>query len=241
MLRRYGVLRVCAAMTLFAVIISASTTIAILYFVEGRIAITGLLISIFIPLLMAPISTYNNFSLVYRLDQAEEQLRRLSQTDELTKVFNRRYFMEIAGQEFERAKRYHSTFSIAIMDFDNFKSINDGHSHLAGDAALKHVARISLENLRHLDVFARYGGDEFVFLFPETSAAQAKGCIDRILQSVHAVGFQFNNASIPISLSVGIAAFHETMSDYDEILREADFALYSAKRQGGMQVVAHQE
>lgn len=239
LLRRYGVLRVTIAVTLFVVVISVGVTSIILYFVDGAVSLTGILISALIPALLAPISSYNNFKLVHRLDLAEEQLRWISHTDDLTKTYNRRFFMERAAQEFGRAKRYGHTFSIAIMDFDNFKDINDGHSHLAGDAALKQVARICLENLRQMDVFARYGGDEFIFLFPETNAIQADECLERILHSISHLEFHFGGKPIVVRVSVGVASFHESMSDFDEVLREADFALYSAKRRGGMQVVAH--
>ena len=239
LLRRYGVPRVTAATTLLVVLISVAGTSVILYVVDGKISWTGLIIAILIPAILAPISSYNNYQLVHRLDLAEERLRHLSSTDDLTKIYNRRYFMERASQEFKRAKRYGHVFSIAIMDFDNFKDINDGYSHLAGDAALKHVARVCLESLRQMDVFARYGGDEFIFLFPETSATHAAEGVERILQALKQTSFKFAGADIPIRVSVGAASFHESMTDFDEILREADFALYSAKRQGGMQVIAH--
>lgn len=239
LLRRYGVLRMVLVVSILAVLVSVIITSITLYFVDGQISLTGVMVSILVPLVLAPFSSYNSFKLVHRLDKTEEQLRRISNTDDLTKSFSRRYFMEQAAFEFERAKRYGQVFSIAIMDFDNFKDINDGHSHLAGDAALKLVARICLENLRQVDVFARYGGDEFIFLFPATNAGQATDCLARILLSIADLDFRFGGKSIPIRVSVGAAAFHEFMSDFDDILCEADFALYSAKRQGGMRAVAH--
>lgn len=232
-------LRVTVAVTLLAILASVTVTAAILYFTEGTISPIGILISIIVPLVLAPLSSYNSNRLVHRLDMAEERLRRLSNTDELTGTFNRRYFFEQAVREFERAKRYDQYFSIAILDFDNFKNINDGYSHLAGDAALKRVAEACISNLRQMDVFARYGGDEFIFLFPDTDALQAKECLDRILAQIGAMEFQYAGRSISIYISIGVADFHETMLDLYEILREADFALYAAKRQGGVRVIAH--
>lgn len=239
LLRRFGVLRMTVAAALLATITSMLLTSAALYLIEGEISPIGLLISGVIPLLLAPLSLYNNFKLVHRLDVTEEQLRLLSHTDDLTQTFNRRYFMEHATHEFDRSKRYGNPFAIAIMDLDDFKDINDGHSHLAGDAALKHVAQLCLDNLRQMDIFARYGGDEFVFLFPETNTAQAEECLRRILDAMSHARFEFNGHFIPIRASIGVSVFKGSMTDFDELLREADFALYAAKHKGGMQVLAH--
>lgn len=239
LLRRYGVVSITIVVTLLSVMASVIVTSLVLYLMDGRISLTGVLISIFVPLVLVPISSYSSHKLVHRLDMAEERLRRLSNTDELTGAFNRRYFFEQAGREFERAKRYEHTFSIAILDFDNFKDVNDGYSHLAGDAALKQVAEICQSGLRQMDVFARYGGDEFVFLFPDTNLQQAKECLDRIIAQVHDIKFQYDGQDVTLRASVGLADFHTSMRDLNDILREADFALYAAKRQGGMQVLTH--
>lgn len=239
MLRRYGVLRVTIAVTFLSVLASLIVTSLVLYLMDGRISLTGILISIFVPLVLAPISSYSSHTLVHRLDMAEERLRRISNTDELTGTFNRRYFLDQAHREFERAKRYNQHFSVAIIDFDNFKDINDNHSHLAGDEALRSAAEICLTGLRQMDIFARYGGDEFVFLFPATNAQQAEECLVRILDQIHAMQFSYRGQVISIRASAGVSAFHESMSDLNDILREADFALYAAKRQGGMRVITH--
>ena len=225
--------------TLLATLTSLLVTGSSLYLIEGTVSPVGLLLSGVIPILLAPLSLYNNFKLVHRLGITEEQLRLLSHTDDLTQTFNRRYFMEHATHEFDRSRRYGNPFSIAIMDLDNFKDINDGHSHLAGDAALKHVAQLCLDNLRLMDIFARYGGDEFVFLFPETDAAQAEECLRRILDAMNHTRFEFNDKVIPVRASIGVSVFQTSMTDFDELLREADFALYAAKHQGGMRVIAH--
>lgn len=228
-----------AAATLLATIASMLFTCAALYLIEGWVSPVGVLISGIIPLLLAPLSLYNNFKLVHQLDVTEEQLLLLSHTDDLTQTFNRRYFMEHATREFDRSRRYGNPFSIAIIDLDNFKDINDGHSHLAGDAALKHIAQLCLDNLRQMDIFARYGGDEFVFLFPETNAAQAEECLRRILEAMSHARFDFNCQLIPIRASIGVSVFQDSMTDFDELLRDADFALYAAKHKGGMQVITH--
>lgn len=239
LLRRFGVWRITIAATLLAVFASTILASGALYLFEGEIPLIGFSLAIIIPLLLAPVSLYNNFKLVHRLDVTEEQLRLLSHTDELTGVFNRRYFFNQAAREFERGKRHHRQFSIAILDFDNFKDINDIYSHLAGDAVLKHVAQICMAGLRQIDIFARYGGDEFIFLLPDTNAHEAKECLDRILEQVSSSAFQFAGHAITIRVSMGVSMFRENMTDLNALMREADFALYAAKHQGGMRVIAH--
>ena len=239
LLRRFGVWRMTVAATLLAVFASVVLAGATLLIVQGKISPIGMLLAVIIPILLAPVSLYNNFKLVHRLGITEEQLRLLSNTDELTGVFNRRYFFEQAAREFERGKRHNRQFSVAILDFDNFKDINDIYSHLAGDAVLKHVAQICMAGLRQMDIFARYGGDEFIFLQPDTNAQQAKECLDRILEQIGASGFQFAGHTISIRISMGVSVFRENMADFNALMREADFALYAAKHQGGMRVIAH--
>ena len=239
LLRRFGVWRITVAATLLAVFASVLLAGATLLLIEGELPFIGMLLAVIIPLLLAPVSLYNNFKLVHRLDITEEQLRMLSHTDELTGVFNRRYFFEQAAREFERGKRHYRQFSVAILDFDNFKDINDVYSHLAGDAVLKHVAQICMAGLRQIDIFARYGGDEFIFLLPDTNAQQAKECLDRILEQVSTSNFQFAGHTISIRISMGVSVFRENMADFNALMREADFALYAAKHQGGMRVIAH--
>ena len=239
LLRQFGVWRMTVAATLLAVFASVVLAGATLLIVQGKISFIGMLLAVIIPLLLAPVSLYNNFKLVHRLGITEEQLRLLSNTDELTGVFNRRYFFEQAAREFERGKRHNRQFSVAILDFDNFKDINDIYSHLAGDAVLKHVAQICMAGLRQMDIFARYGGDEFIFLQPDTNAQQAKECLDRILEQIGASGFQFAGHTISIRISMGVSVFRENMADFNALMREADFALYAAKHQGGMRVIAH--
>lgn len=239
MLRRYGIFRVTIAVTLLTVLASVISTATILYLTEGWVSSTGILISIIVPLVISPLFSYHNNKLVHYLDMAEERLRLLSNTDELTGTFNRRYFFEQALKEFKRAKRYDHHFSIAILDFDNFKHVNDEHSHLAGDEAMKRIAQICQSGLRQMDVFARYGGDEFVFLFPDTNAHQAQECLNRILAEIGDLHFQYAGRAITIRASIGVAEFQKDMSGLNDILREADFALYAAKHKGGMQVIAH--
>jgi diguanylate cyclase (GGDEF)-like protein len=156
--------------------------------------------------------------------------------DELTKTYNRRYFFEIASQELARTQRYGGTFSIAILDFDNFKNINDNYGHQTGDWALMELSRICSKNIRQPDLFARYGGDEFVFLFPESNKEKANECLKRIFTDISNFSLEFEQSHIEFRVSMGLAEFSRETPFIDHILKEADIALYRAKHDGGNKI-----
>jgi diguanylate cyclase (GGDEF)-like protein len=236
LLRKYGVRSITLAVTLLAVTASVAITTLILIVAEGAISPVGLLISILIPSILAPLFSGRNLSLIHKLDLAEERLHLLSITDELTQAYNRRYFFERVQREFSRSLRYNTALSIAIIDFDHFKDINDEYGHLIGDAVLKHFSEICLGCIREVDVFARYGGDEFVLLFPETDLPRSMECLARILEELEQQPFQVQEKSIKIMISIGLAAILPSMNNFDDLLLAADSSLYLAKKQGGNQI-----
>jgi diguanylate cyclase (GGDEF)-like protein len=236
-LRKHGVLKVTIGITLLSVILSVLITIAVMLLTDGRLSMTGLLISIFIPAVLAPSFEYRLLSVLLQLDLAEEKLRITTTKDELTHAYNRRHFFELANQELARTQRYGGTFSIAILDFDNFKSVNDLYGHQVGDQALMELSKICNTNIRLPDVFARYGGDEFVFLFPQSNKEKAGECLKRILNSISNNPLLHENSHIQIRVSIGLAEFSRDAHQIDHILREADIALYRAKHEGGNRIV----
>ncbi len=236
-LRRHGVLKVTIGVTLLSVVLSALITISIMLLTDGRISKMGLLISIFIPAILAPSFEYRLLSVLLQLDLAEEKLRIMATKDELTHSYNRRHFFELANQELARTLRYGGTFSIAILDFDNFKSVNDHYGHQAGDQALLELCQICNTNIRMPDIFARYGGDEFVFLFPQSDKEKARECLKRILASISDKPLLHEDSQIHIHVSIGLAEFSRDSHLIDHILRQADLALYRAKHEGGNKIV----
>jgi predicted signal transduction protein with EAL and GGDEF domain len=157
LLRRYGIVMVTLGLTVLSVLLSVGITWIVNQLMGGGSLGEGLFIAILAPLIIAPIMSFQMLGLLDRLDAAEQQLQLLSHTDELAQTQNRRYFMQYAEQEFKRAQRSNERFSVAIVDLDNFKQINDGSGHLVGDQVLREVSRIFREHLRDADVFARYG------------------------------------------------------------------------------------
>ncbi len=173
-----------------------------------------------------------------RLYRSYEDARRDSEIDPLTGVGTRRILENVLRAECARALRYGCTFSIAIVDLDNFKTINDTAGHAAGDRKLKELADLMREQTRNTDtVITRYGGDEFVLILPETKLSGAKIVLDRICQ-------QFNHLSLPgignLSISAGVVEWSSEPADTAEtIMQRADAALYEAKEGGRNRVVSH--
>lgn len=154
---------------------------------------------------------------------AREQVR--ANVDGLTGAANRRHFYELAEQELAVAKRYRQPLSVILFDLDHFKSINDTLGHQAGDEILRRVAEAAGAHLRQPDVLARYGGEEFVVLLPQTSATPAVIVAERMREDVSA-------QPMNITISCGVAELSSPDDTLDQIVRRADEALYSAKRQG---------
>ena len=169
----------------------------------------------------------------YALRQSEEKLKHLANTDVLTELINRRRFFELAEKELERSVRYQIPLSISIFDIDDFKSINDQYGHLVGDQVLYQMSKRFSELARKTDILARYGGDEFVILFPHTEGQTAFASSDRIRVGVKETPFLIENHEIWVTLSMGVASFsHEETADLDFLLDCADKALYKAKNAG---------
>ncbi len=168
-----------------------------------------------------------------RIKQLQEELKRLSITDDLTGCYNRRYALKVLGLEIRKAKRYGAPLSCVMMDLDGFKKVNDIHGHDFGDFMLKEIAGLLRRTLREVETIARYGGDEFLLVLPHTSAEGAKALCKRLLKVFSASTFKRGRTSEKISISLGIASnSHEAVRDEKSFIRIADMMLYHAKDHG---------
>ncbi|MBE0603562.1 MAG: GGDEF domain-containing protein [Deltaproteobacteria bacterium] len=181
---------------------------------------------------------------VKALRESEERFRRLSITDPLTGLYNRRHFFEMAEMETERANRYGSFLSLCLFDIDSFKSINDTQGHDAGDIVLRMIADTSRMAARKIDVVARYGGEEFIVAFPETGIREAGIVAERIRKAIEETRLPRGNGAIRVTASFGVAVFDPASmaaGTYAEslqaVIRQADEALYRAKNSGKNRVV----
>jgi diguanylate cyclase (GGDEF)-like protein len=143
------------------------------------------------------------------LQAANLELDRLARLDSLTELPNRFDFFQIALSELERAKRYRRALSLIMIDLDHFKAINDQYGHQAGDAVLKQIATVGQTHLRPSDIFARFGGEEFVILAPETGSPMAARLIERILDYFITTPVSYEDKQISVTFSAGIAEYSE--------------------------------
>lgn len=169
-----------------------------------------------------------------KLQTALTREKELSNTDVLTGLCNRRHFFETAANEFYAAVRYQHPLTIILFDVDDFKQVNDNLGHAAGDKVLKQVAVAAASQLRMIDVLARYGGDEFIILLPQTSALEAFPLAERIRESVAAERIASDKGVFGISTSIGIAEMRHTLDEetIENIIQRADKAMYAAKAGG---------
>lgn len=155
--------------------------------------------------------------------------RNLARTDFTTGALNKRCFCEMISMEIKRFKRYRRTFSVAMIDLDNFKEVNDRLGHQTGDDVLHEVVATMKSNLRDTDIVARLGGDEFALLLTETDAESARIVVSHMREKLVAV---MRKHHYPVTFSMGVMAFEAVPSGVQEVLRRADDLMYKAKREG---------
>jgi len=161
-----------------------------------------------------------------------DEVEKLSVTDGLTGTFLRRYFLPRLKEEVRRAKESHTNISFIMADLDNFKNCNDRFGHLVGDIILKEMAAILKKNVREIDLVARFGGEEFCILLPDADKAGSYVVAERIRKAAAGHTIKAYDESVRITISMGISSLPADASGVDELIENADKALYEAKRQG---------
>ncbi|MCG8633190.1 MAG: diguanylate cyclase [Desulfobacterales bacterium] len=207
-----------------ASLITVSILIAIFYFMVSRVA--------------------------RKLRSAHRTIELMAITDDLTRLYNRRYFYTCLGRELTRAQRYGRSISLLMLDIDHFKRVNDNYGHKAGDLVLRGVADMVKVINRKTDVVARYGGEEFTVILPEADIGAAVECAEKIRQEVEAYIFRVQNGQVlQVTVSIGVSSINffdkkmqipvgEQMENYSaDIVEMVDQALYEAKESGRNRVV----
>lgn len=173
-----------------------------------------------------------------QLEEANQQLRRLSITDGLTGLYNHRHSHELLREEYERCKRNGGSMAVIMLDLDRFKELNDSHGHPTGDLILSQTAKILQESAREIDMIGRYGGEEFIAILPGASEDAALQFAERARATVQDFEFRDNGNEIRMTVSAGVASSRgDELTHPDELLRMADRALYEAKDTGRNRVV----
>lgn len=172
-----------------------------------------------------------------------QRLLQLATSDPLTGLFNRGYVEDRLAIELSRARRYGNVLTLAVIDADRFKALNDTHGHAAGDFVLKKIGALLRHSFRQSDTTARYGGEEFVVLLPETDIEAARRKVESLRELVAATPIQLGllAESLQITISAGLASFPDDGDDAAELLAAADERMFRAKRQGRNLVVAGRE
>jgi diguanylate cyclase (GGDEF)-like protein/putative nucleotidyltransferase with HDIG domain len=185
-----------------------------------------------IPFALAPL-------LLIHRSLAIPQLQAEARVDPKTGLFNARHFAVVMQDELGRAERFQRPMSLIMADLDLLRDINNTYGHLAGDAVLRGIAEVFRQQLRHYDVPARFGGEEFSILLPETPSGEAYEIADRIRRAVAARSFDVETSSEPIraTISMGVAAYPRDGADMNELVHQADLAVYRAKLQGRNRVL----
>jgi diguanylate cyclase (GGDEF)-like protein/PAS domain S-box-containing protein len=187
------------------------------------------------------LSFANSAAIVIENARLFDQTQQMALTDTLTGVYNRRYFYELALKEFARSKRYQDPLSIIMIDIDHFKNVNDRYGHLAGDQVLMQFVQRIQNELRASDVLARFGGEEFIILLPETNLGDATQVAERLREVTSQYPFLLVTAQTFITISLGVSCFKFTTISLDQLIDESDKALYEAKQFGRNRVRSWQQ
>ena len=171
--------------------------------------------------------------------EMSEYYKRLSNIDEMTGIYNFRFFMQMLQNEMERHTRYPDPLCLLIVDIDDFKQINDRYGHLVGDSVLRRVAILLKRSVRGCDVLARYGGEEFAVILPATALKDAAVVAERIRSTVAEHRFHLPDGLIldRVTVTLGLGAFSNGDNTPDALIRKADQALYEGKKSGKNKVV----
>jgi two-component system cell cycle response regulator len=179
---------------------------------------------------------HDNLDEIFQKQMYESALR-----DGLTKAFNKRYFTDRLESEFTFSTRHMTPLTLVLFDIDHFKTVNDTYGHQAGDLVLTEMSTMMVASLRAEDVFARYGGEEFAVVCRGSDAVQGQIVADRLRKAVEGAKFVYEGKTIPVTISLGLAALPDpAIADANELIRVADAALYTSKKTGRNRVTLHQ-
>lgn len=198
-------------------------------------------VAVLIPAITAPLLSWHMIGLVIHIHQLEEEMRKMATYDALTGLLNRQAFMKQAKSMYKLAQREKRDFSIALVDLDHFKIINDCYGHSAGDRVLKSIGEILRTITRASDLVCRYGGEEFAFFINENQEQSLK-LTERLHNVIKEARFEYEGEEICCTVSIGLATFLGTeVSDLEELFTLADKGLYDAKRNGRNQTQIYEK
>jgi len=239
---RLGVWQTTLLFSAFASLGSLALTWLFLRMMGHHTMGSAFYISLLVPLPMTLTTGAIIFSLMTALEKARSQAHALSMTDSLTGLSNRRHFLQGVRRELLLAQRHQQPVALLILDVDHFKRVNDLHGHSMGDQVLIEISQCCTQALRTTDLLARWGGEEFVVLLPNTHREHAHQLAERVREAVAGLAqLHANSEAVRVTISVGVAcADPGQTATLDVLVQTADRALYEAKRSGRNQVAPAQ-
>jgi diguanylate cyclase len=183
-------------------------------------------------LLLAPLPALLLLRLVHELELARQRIAMLTTRDPLTGLAHRCHFLEAAGREWERARRYGNDAALLLVDIDRFHCVNDQHGHLCGDELLRRIAAAAAASLRQPDLLARFGSEELIVFLPQTDPLGALDVAERIRVRVQALRLPWQGIEVGTTVSIGVAPLRSDLPSLDAMIRESDVALRVAKTDG---------
>jgi diguanylate cyclase (GGDEF)-like protein len=230
-LLKLGIIKSVLLIIGLAIIISLILAFAILSSAGGEITQPAIITTIITPGVTAAIFSIIILRLLFDLDEAESRSRELSRKDDLTGISNRRYFLEMAERDLERAKRYGVEFAIVMFDINEFKRINDQYGHTIGDQVLQQIALKCHKKIRKTDLIARWGGDEFVVLVSQSRSVDLDQYCERLINIIHEIVIEIKGDPIKVTASIGSKRFSDDLSSIDELIHQADRDMYQIKEE----------
>lgn len=237
-----GRLKMTALLTLCSVISSALITFCIMTFFDEESLLFALSISVITPAIITPLISWYILGLLIQINELEKQQRKLATFDNLTGLMSRHAFYESASSLLKLIKRNNDSMSIAYIDIDFFKEINDKFGHEAGDEALKSFAGLLNNVVRESDLIGRLGGDEFILALPHTGLENVKVVINKIKEACESHTVLINDRIIKFTVSIGVSSSTAVSDDIlERLIKESDEALYEAKKSGKNQIAFYQK
>ena len=246
LLANLGRFKTVAVITLIAAILSTICTVLGATYLsrEGMDVNFELAIwfAVYVPLFVTPLLSWHLIGMLLKIYRMEEEMRQLASHDSLTGLLSRHAFFESANSYVSLALRDQRPYSVAIVDLDYFKSINDQHGHPAGDAVLKLFADVLNSVSRRSDIIGRLGGEEFALILPSTTAAEAYEFSGRLHNAIGKAVLKYKDVIIQYTASIGLASYEPGSEDtVDTLLARADEALYQAKAAGRNQTAVYSD
>jgi diguanylate cyclase (GGDEF)-like protein len=240
-IHRYGEINTVLVFTALLIALVVAIIVTLQWIQHGTVDTAGLSGPILLTALVGGVVLYHFIALVSQLDRSEGKLRALSMMDDLTDVFNRRYIIEQVEKELAKTARYGTIFSVLAVDIDNFRKINEKHGHLAGDAVLQAMANTCMNNLRAMDIFARFSGEQFMFMIPEADKTDVATFAEKIRQALENTPVVYDREEIRFTVSIGVKICDARAGSLESVLNAADDAVAEAKKRGRNCIVIYED